>query len=52
MNEIIFVDYEISDDCCNEDAFGCVCLKCGKCGRKFVSGFVNGFLQKGGADNG
>lgn len=48
MNEIIFIDYEISDDCCNEESFGCVCLKCEKCGRKFV----NGLSQKGGADNG
>ncbi len=48
LNEIIFYDYEISNDCCNEDSFGCVCLKCGQCGRKFA----NGMLQKEGADNG
>jgi len=46
-NEIILYDYEISDDCCNEDSFGYVCLKCGQCGRKFA----NGMLQKEGADN-
>ncbi len=46
-NEIIFYDYEISDDCCNKDCLGNVCLKCGKCGRKFA----NGMLQKDDADN-
>ena len=46
-DEIILYDYEISNDCCNEDSFGEVCLKCGQCGRKFV----NGMLQKDGADN-
>jgi hypothetical protein len=39
-NELIFVDYEIADNCCNDDSFGVVCLKCGKCGRKFVNGFL------------
>lgn len=47
-NEIIFVDYEISDNCCNDDSFGVVCLKCEKCGRKFV----NGFLAEEGAIDG
>lgn len=47
-NEIIFVDYEISENCCNGNSFGVVCLKREKCGRKFV----NGFLEKEGATDG
>ncbi len=48
VNEIVFYDYEISNDCCNENSFGYVCLKCGKCGRKFI----DGLLQGEGVDNG
>ncbi len=24
-------------DCCNPASYGCICVKCGKCGRKFKS---------------
>ncbi len=44
QNENIFVDYEVADNCCNDDSFGVICLKCGRCGRKFI----NGFLEKEG----
>lgn len=47
-NELIFVDYEVADNCCNNDSFGVVCLKCEKCERKFV----NGLLEKEGATDG
>lgn len=46
-NEFVLVDYEPAQNCCNDDSYGCVCLKCGMCGRKFI----NGFLQKDGEDN-
>lgn len=39
-SELIFVDYGVADNCCNNESFGVVCLKCGKCGRKFVNGFL------------
>ena len=42
----IFVDYEPSKNCCNDDAYGELCVKCGKCGRKFTAGI----LQKEGAE--
>lgn len=29
-----FADYAPADDCQNDDVY-CICLKCGKCGRKF-----------------
>lgn len=32
------LDYSVSDNCTNENAFGCICVKCGKCGRKFDGG--------------
>lgn len=41
-----FLDYEPSENCCNDDSFGSLCVKCGKCGRKFI----DGVLQKGGAE--
>lgn len=44
---LVFVDYEPAPNCCNDDSFGCVCVKCGMCGRKFT----NDCLQKDGADN-
>lgn len=47
QNEIIFVDYIPAENCCNEYSFGEICVKCGKCGRKFIKGF----LQKDGVDN-
>ena len=37
-----FADYEPSQNCCNTDGYMQLCIKCGKCGRKFV----NGILQK------
>ncbi len=42
----IFVDYEPSSTCCNDESYGCLCIKCGRCGRKFE----DGFLQNGGAE--
>ena len=44
----LFADYEPSENCCNDDSFGCVCVKCEKCGRKFI----NGILQNGVENNG
>ena len=40
-----FVDYDPSENCCNDDTYGALCVKCEKCGRKFI----DGVLQKGGA---
>lgn len=42
----VFYDYHVSENCCNDDSYRQVCVKCEKCGRKFV----NGVLQKGGAE--
>ena len=41
-----FVDYEPSKNCCNDDSYGAVCVKCEKCGRKFI----DGVLWEGGAE--
>lgn len=31
---MIFVDYGVTEDCQNlEDSYGCVCVKCNRCGR-------------------
>ena len=27
----IHIDYSPSDDCINDDSFGCICVKCGCC---------------------
>ncbi|MBQ0112992.1 MAG: hypothetical protein KBT03_07670 [Bacteroidales bacterium] len=35
-----FIDYNVSKNCNNEDSYGCVCVKCGKCGRKFKDGIL------------
>ena len=43
VKEMIFVDYEPSKNCCNDDSYGMLCVKCGMCGRKFI----DGMLQKG-----
>lgn len=43
---VVLADYEPAKNCCNEDSCGCVCIKCGMCGREFI----NGFLQKDSAD--
>ena len=32
---MLYIDYVVSDDCTNEDSFFEVCVKCGRCGRKF-----------------
>jgi len=37
----VFVDYEVSDNCKNlEESYGEICVKCGKCGRKFKNGML------------
>ncbi len=28
-------DMRPSINCCNSDSYGCVCVRCGRCGRKF-----------------
>ena len=43
---VTFIDYEPSKNCCNDDTYGALCVKCEKCGRKFI----DGVLQKGGAE--
>lgn len=35
-----FIDYAPADNCNNEWSYGCVCVKCGKCGRKFENGIL------------
>ena len=47
QNDIIFVDYEPAENCRNVYSFGMICVKCGKCGRRFE----NGILQEEGIDN-
>lgn len=40
MNKsIIIIDYIPSNQCRNKEVWG-TCLKCGKCGRKFESGYL------------
>lgn len=34
------VDYKPSPTCKNLDSYGCICVKCGRCGRKFVKGVL------------
>lgn len=29
------IDYSVSENCKNPDSYGVICVKCGKCGRKF-----------------
>lgn len=36
------LDYKPSNNCCNSDTYGVVCVKCGRCGRKFSE---KGFLK-------
>ena len=31
----MFIDYEVAENCENPDSYGMICVKCGKCGRKF-----------------
>lgn len=35
-----FIDYEPSKNCCNDDTYGALCVKCEKCGRKFIDGVL------------
>lgn len=28
-------DMRPSKKCCNADSYGCICVRCGRCGRKF-----------------
>jgi hypothetical protein len=36
---IAFIDYQSASNCKNlEDSYGMICVKCGKCGRKFKNG--------------
>lgn len=44
VSKVTFIDYEPSENCCNDDSYGAVCVKCERCGRKFI----DGVLQKGG----
>ena len=44
--KVSFIDYIPSENCCNDDTYGSICVKCEKCGRKFI----DGVLQKGGAE--
>ena len=41
--KVVFADYAPSENCC-DDSFGSLCIKCEKCGRRFV----DGILQKEG----
>jgi hypothetical protein len=43
VTNVFFIDYKPSKNCCNDDSYGTVCVKCGKCGRKFI----DGVLQEG-----
>lgn len=43
IQKATFMDYEPAEKCCNDDSFGAICVKCEKCGRKFI----DGVLQKG-----
>lgn len=36
---MIFVDYEPSKNCCNTEGYD-LCIKCEKCGRKFIDGIL------------
>ena len=31
----IHIDYDVSPDCVNPDSYGEICVRCGRCGRKF-----------------
>lgn len=28
-------DMKPSANCCNSESYGCICVKCGRCGRRF-----------------
>lgn len=36
-------DLRPSVNCCNLDSYGCVCVKCGRCGRIFFNSKKEGF---------
>ena len=36
----VFVDYTPADDCKNDESYGEICVKCGKCGREFDKGIM------------
>lgn len=29
-------DIKPSENCCNSDSYGVICIKCGRCGRRFL----------------
>ena len=45
--QFTFIDYAPAENCSNIYSFGEICVKCGKCGRKFV----NATLQEEGENN-
>lgn len=34
------IDYRPSNKCKNSNSYGMICVKCGKCGRKFKDGVM------------
>ena len=37
----IFIDYSVNSNCLNKmESYGEICVKCGKCGRKFKNGIM------------
>lgn len=34
-DKMIFIDYIPYSECSNNETFGTICVKCGRCGRKF-----------------
>jgi len=41
MDDYIFIDYIPCKECeCMEETYGMICIKCGKCGRKFENGIM------------
>ena len=37
----IFVDYKVSKNCKSlQESYGEICVKCGKCGRRFFNGIL------------
>lgn len=32
--------YKPSSKCTNNETYGCVCVHCGRCGRKFINGIL------------
>lgn len=37
-----FYDYELAENCCNDDSYRQICVKCEKCGRRFSKGILQG----------